>query len=99
MLDSSAVTTHEPMFASPEKTIIRERVVVAPGAGRFYPLPAEDFSAEGEWIEEGQSLAEVVSGGRRIPVVSPFRGWVMGMLALPGQPVHQGEALFWISGR
>ncbi|MBA2425854.1 MAG: hypothetical protein H0V60_02095 [Actinobacteria bacterium] len=98
MTETSAAT-YEPMFASPESTIIRERVVVAPSAGRFHPLPAEDFSTEGEWIEEGQVLAEVVSGARRTPVVSPFKGWVMGMLALPGGPVHQGEALFWITGR
>jgi biotin carboxyl carrier protein len=98
MLDS-AVSTQEQMFVAPESTAIQERIVVAPCAGRFVPLPPEEFHSEGEWIEEGQGLAEVVSGSRRTPVRSPFRGWVMGMLALPGQPVHQGEALFWVSSR
>lgn len=74
----------------------RERLIVAPASGRFHPLPAETFTSEGEWVEPGQVLAEVKAGGRALPVVSAFRGWVMGMLGLPGQPVHQGEALFWI---
>ena len=98
MLDS-AIAAHETVFAVPETTTMLERVVVAPCSGRFTPLSPEDFSTEGEWVEAGQALAEIIRGGKREPVYSPFRGWVMGMLALPGQPVHQGEALFWVSGR
>jgi biotin carboxyl carrier protein len=98
MLDS-AIAAHETVFAVPETTTMLERVVVAPCAGRFAPMSPEDFSTDGEWVEPGQVLAEIVKAGKREPVRSPFRGWVMGMLALPGQPVHQGEALFWVSGR
>jgi biotin carboxyl carrier protein len=83
-------------FASPEVTDIAERVVVAPSGGRFVPLPPEDFTTEGEWVEPGVALAQIDSDGERVPVTSSFRGWVMGMLALPGQPVVQGDALFWI---
>lgn len=75
---------------------IRERVVVSPSSGKFVPLPPETFTSEGEWVEPGGVLGEIDSGGERAPVRSPHRGWVMGMLALPGQPVHAGEALFWI---
>lgn len=75
---------------------IRERVVVSPCAGRFWPLPPEVFTTEGEWVEPGTALAEIDVDGERVPVQSVFRGWVMGMLALPGQPVAPGEALFWI---
>lgn len=75
---------------------IRERVVVASATGRFWPLPPEVFTAEGEWVEPGVALAEIKRGDERIPVRSAFRGWVMGMLALPGQPVTEGGALFWI---
>ena len=98
MLDS-AIAAPEPVWAVPETPTMLERVVVAPCAGRFAPLSAEEFSTEGEWVEPGQALAEIVKGGKRVSVRTPFRGWVMGMLALPGQPVHQGEALFWVSGR
>lgn len=75
---------------------IRERLVVSPCAGRFVPLPPETFTCEGEWVEPGQTLANVTTTSDPEPVVSAFRGWVMGMLAVPGQPVVRGEALFWI---
>jgi biotin carboxyl carrier protein len=92
---SEATMTTE-TFASPEVTTISERVVVAPRSGRFVPLPSEIFTTEGEWVEPGTVLAEVQQGDTRTPVTSTFRGWMMGMLALPGQPVREGEALFWI---
>jgi biotin carboxyl carrier protein len=75
---------------------IRERLVVAPCSGRFLPLPPETFTCEGEWVEAGQHLAEVRTNAGDEPVLSAFRGWVMGMLAVPGGPVVAGEALFWI---
>jgi biotin carboxyl carrier protein len=83
-------------FAVPEVTTISERLVVAPCGGRFSPLSPDVFTSEGEWVEPNQVLAEIVSGESRTPVHSPFRGWMMGMLALDGQPVRAGEALFWI---
>jgi biotin carboxyl carrier protein len=75
---------------------IRERVVVSPCSGRFHPLPPERFTTEGEWVEPGQVLAEVHNGDAVVEVRSAFRGWVMGLLALEGQPVKDGEALLWI---
>jgi biotin carboxyl carrier protein len=83
-------------FAAAEVTTISERVVVAPAAGRFLPLPADVFTTEGEWVEPGQVLGEIQQGDGRVPVKSEWRGWMMGMLALEGQPVRAGEALFWI---
>lgn len=71
-------------------------LVVSPCTGRFLPLPPEVFTSEGEWVEVGTALAEVQEGDIRIEVISVFRGWVMKMLALPGQPVKEGDALFWI---
>lgn len=88
----------ESTFAAPETTAIRERVVVAPCTGRFQPLPPEIFTSEGEWVEPGTVLAEIRNNGSVHPVRSVFRGWVMGMLALDGQPVKAGDALFWIRG-
>ena len=75
---------------------IRERVVVAGCSGRFWPLPPETFTTEGEWVEPGTAVAEIHNGDEIVTVRSAFRGWMMGMLALPGQPVAEGEALFWI---
>ena len=82
--------------ASPQSLSIRERVIVAPTSGRFRPLPPETFTSEGEWVEVGQAVGEVLNGSDVTIVRSAFSGWMMGMLALPGQPVKTGEALFWL---
>lgn len=95
MLDQSAVSSLE-VSTLGETNGMRERLVVAPCDGRFWPLPPEVFTTEGEWVEPGTVLAEVRSGDVCMPVVSACRGWVMGMLGLQGQPVHRGEALFWV---
>lgn len=79
-----------------EVTSIAERLVVAPCSGRFHPLPAEIFTTEGEWALEGQALAEIHTGDEVVPVLSGFEGWVMGLLAVPGQPVGRGDPLMWI---
>ena len=94
MHDAIAVSD---FVAAPEVTHMRERVIVAPCSGRFRPLPPEVFTTEGEWVEPGQAIAEITSGSANVTVTSAFRGWMMGMLALPGQPVHEGQALFWVS--
>jgi biotin carboxyl carrier protein len=83
-------------YAAAEAAPIDERVVVSPATGRFHPLPPEVFTCEGEWVEAGQMLAEIHTGRARVAVTSPFTGWLMGMLALAGQPVAAGDQLFWI---
>jgi biotin carboxyl carrier protein len=77
---------------------MREKLIVAPSDGRFIPLPPEVFTTEGEWVEVDQPIAHVLNGGTPVVVNSHCRGWMMGMLAIPGQPVRQGEALFWVWG-
>lgn len=84
------------LYAAGEVTIIREKVVVSPATGKFLPHPPEIFTTEGEWVQEGQTLGEVLIGNDMITITSPFTGWMMGMLAVPGQPVRTGEHLFWI---
>lgn len=77
-------------------TYMTERLVIAPCTGRFVPLPPQTFTCEGEWIEAGETIAEIHVGKDVVPAVSPFSGWVMGMLVVPGQPVTENEALFRI---
>ncbi len=96
MSESSAPVVAEETFDFSPMPWMQERLVVAHCKGRFYPLPSEALVPEGEWVEAGRKLGEVVNGGEPEPVRSPFAGWLMGMLALPGQPVRQGDALFWI---
>ena len=81
---------------TPDLTVIHERLIVSPAKGRFVPRPAEIFTTEGEWVEEGQTVAEIQAGTDVHPVVSAFTGWMMGMLAIAGQPVAVGDRLFRI---
>lgn len=90
--------TRDEVRGAPETLSILERVVTSPATGRFVPLPPETFTTEGEWVEPGQAMAMIDCDGHKTEVRTSFRGWVMGTLALPGQPVHEGEALFWIHG-
>lgn len=92
-MPEALVLEHAP---APEHADMAERVIVSPCTGRFRPLPPEMFTSEGEWVEVGQAVAEVVSGKDVVMVNSSCRGWMMGMLALNGQPVRSGEALFWV---
>jgi biotin carboxyl carrier protein len=96
MLDTQVLV--ENSFAGTETEAISERLVVAPASGRFHALSSEHLAVSGEWVEPGTVLGMVESHGHRVPVCSPFRGWVKGMLALQSQPVKQGDALFWIRG-
>jgi biotin carboxyl carrier protein len=96
--DTISVGQTDTISVGQEVASLRERLVVSPAPGRFTCLSPDEFHAEGEWVEPGTLLGEVVAQGRRVPVRSPWRGWVMGMLALDNQPVKQGEALFWIRG-
>jgi biotin carboxyl carrier protein len=75
---------------------IRERLVVSPCRGRFLPLPPESFTAEGEWVEPGQTVATIETGDETVPVRSNFRGWMMGARALAGHRVARGEPLLWV---
>ncbi|MFP5352662.1 MAG: hypothetical protein ACLGIB_08880 [Actinomycetota bacterium] len=81
---------------NPEFTVIHERLIVSPAKGRFFPSPPEIFTTEGEWVEEGQTVAEIQAGVEVQPVISAFTGWMMGMLVIPGQPVAVGDRLFRI---
>jgi hypothetical protein len=95
----SETLVRDDIVAAPEVPAIGERVVVAPCAGRFQPFPPDVFTTDGEWIEPGQAVGEITVGDERVVVSSPHRGWMMGMLAIAGQPVQPGEALFWVRSR
>ncbi len=74
---------------------IAERVVVSPGVGTFAPRdPAA--ASEGEPIDAGCLLGVVVSLDGEAEVRSPFAGFFMGLLALPGERVHRGQPIAWL---
>jgi biotin carboxyl carrier protein len=91
--------TLEEFAPAPEVTHIDEKVIVSPCAGRLFTLTPQVLTTEGEWVEAGQPVGEVQVNEETVAVRSPHRGWMMGMLAVVGQPVRSGEALFWVRGR
>lgn len=69
-----------------------ERLVVSPCEGRFRLAPPQHYTAEGEYILEGQVVGHVVAThGGLVPVESQFGGWVMKFLVPDGSPVGDKE--------
>jgi biotin carboxyl carrier protein len=84
-------------FAPPgEHLDVLERVVVAPAAGLFCALPPRVVTTEGEIVMRGQAVGAVDGPGGSVRVESPFTGFLMGILAEPGQRVREGEPVAWL---
>ena len=88
--------------AEGETLTVPERRVVAPAVGVFRALPLGDSTndhaviAEGTIVDEGQVIGVIEALGTVVPVHSPFRGVVIGMLALPGERLREGQGVAWI---
>jgi len=80
--EPSGVHEGEHLFAT-------ERVVVSPGAGVFTPTPT---LAAGLMLEPGQVIGHV--GDQ--PVVSPFRGTIVGVLAVAAERVIASQPIAWL---
>jgi biotin carboxyl carrier protein len=79
-----------------ERMHVPERLVVAPSAGVFLRLPSGARSTEGDLVAPGQSIGVIDGPGTSTPVRSPFAGFLMGMLAEPGQRLRAGEPVAWL---
>ena len=83
----------EAVISSGERLAVPERVIVAPAAGKFRPV------AEGETeldVAEEQVIGFVDGAGHSTPVRSPFRGFLMGLLAHAGERVREGQPVAWL---
>jgi [acyl-carrier-protein] S-malonyltransferase len=81
---TSAVGTHEG-----EHLFATERLVVSPGAGIFEPAPEV---GEGTPVEPGQVVGTV--GGQEVR--TPFKGILMGVLAIAGERVSTSQPVAWL---
>jgi biotin carboxyl carrier protein len=86
----------EAVLIQGEALAILERVVVAPTLGVFRPAPPTTVTAEGEILAEGQELGHIEGPGLRVPVTTPFSGFLMGLLAQAGERVREGQPVAWI---
>lgn len=77
-----------------EHLYVSERMVISPCAGIFQPTTTAPGTSAGggEPIEVGTIVGHI--GDQEIR--SPFAGWLMGMLALPGERVRPGQPIAWL---
>jgi biotin carboxyl carrier protein len=75
---------------------VLERVVVSPATGRFTALPPQTVATEGEIVIRGQAVGTVDGPGGSVSVESPFTGFLMGILAMPGERIREGEPVAWL---
>ncbi|HUP86774.1 MAG TPA: hypothetical protein VM143_14020 [Acidimicrobiales bacterium] len=75
---------------------VLERVVVAPSRGVFSLLEPCSATAEGGLVEKGQAIGKIESSGEEVAVVSPFTGFLMGMIAHEGERLREGEPVAWL---
>jgi biotin carboxyl carrier protein len=91
--------THSALPESPRRSplagetfTVPERMIVAPGVGIFHPHPGED----GRELRAGDEIGVMEGPGTRCPVLSPFGGTLMGMLAHPGERLRPGQPIAWL---
>jgi pyruvate/2-oxoglutarate dehydrogenase complex dihydrolipoamide acyltransferase (E2) component len=75
---------------------VPERLVVAPSAGVFQWLPPEASTTEGGLVVSGQPIGVVEGPRTSTQVCSPFAGFLMGMLAEPGERIRAGQPVAWL---
>jgi biotin carboxyl carrier protein len=75
---------------------VPERLIAAPAAGVFRSAPPEVVTSEGEIVQAGQVVGSIEVTGDTVPVRSPHTGFLMGLLALPGERVRSAQPLAWV---
>lgn len=75
-----------------ETLTVPERMIVAPVVGIFRPHAV----LAGHELQAGDEIGVVEGPGTRCPVLSPFGGTLMGMLAHPGERLRSGQPIAWL---
>lgn len=78
-----------------ELLAVPERMIVAPVVGVFRPGDLAG-APEGALVEAGAEIGVLEGPGSRVPVCSPFRGMLMGMLAHAGERLREGQPVAWL---
>lgn len=75
---------------------VTERLIAAPVAGVFTVAPPVVVTSEGEIVQRGQVLGGIQRNSGSVDVTSPHTGFLMGLLALPGEHVRAHQPLAWL---
>ncbi|WP_421118654.1 hypothetical protein ACE2AJ_14970 [Aquihabitans daechungensis] len=88
----------KPVHATPDgdDTRIDVRMVLAPIAGTFHPGPVGEVTTEGELVERGGVIGHIAGPGREAPVTSFCTGFLVRLLAEPGERVRADQPVAWL---
>jgi len=75
-----------------ETLAVPERMIVAPVVGIF----RSHGVADGVELNAGDEIGVVEGPGTSCPILSPFCGTLMGMLAHPGERLRSGQPIAWL---
>jgi biotin carboxyl carrier protein len=75
---------------------VHERLVLSPVTGRFVADDGALPATEGDIVLAGASVGDVVGSGETTPVTTPFTGVLVGLLALHGERVREGQPIAWM---
>ena len=75
-----------------ETLAVPERMIVAPVVGIF----RSHGVADGVELNAGDEIGVVEGPGTSCPILSPFGGTLMGMLAHPGERLRSGQPIAWL---
>jgi biotin carboxyl carrier protein len=79
-----------------EEVHVPERLIAAPTAGVFQTAPPDVVTAEGEIVHAGQVVGSIEVTDGTVTVTSAHTGFLMGLLALPGERVRADQPLAWV---
>lgn len=79
-----------------DATLIHGRLLVAPVGGTFAPAPPHEVTTEGEILRPGDVIGHVLGPGRSDDVSSFCTGFLVRLLAEPGERVRVGQPLAWV---
>jgi biotin carboxyl carrier protein len=82
--------------ASAEEVYVPERLIAAPAAGVFHASAPDVVTTEGEIVHAGQVVGSIEVTGGSVTVTSAHTGFLMGLLALPGERVRADQPLAWV---
>jgi biotin carboxyl carrier protein len=71
---------------------VPERMIVSPSVGVFRP----NLVGGGDVVNAGDEIGVLEGPGTSVPVRSPFRGMVIGMLAQSGERLREGQPVAWL---
>lgn len=85
------------LLTSGESLGVPERVILAPASGKFRPVLRDETAPDApDALSEEQVIGFVDGAGHSTPIRSPFRGFLMGLLAHAGERVREGQPVAWL---